>query len=503
MKLYLIPPHGDFSITVPNYDGWQVVDLGRQFVEAVLDKERLEALAKKMEAERQADDPLDALLQLKAAAALMDRPTDFHGRLRVLGAALSGLTAEPAPINLRLDDLELHKGTTESSADLLASIASEEPVFQAQLEAVLETCNQADQVRIRLNRDQQLPALFILAQRLVDHPRLEVAGRFSRIHQKTLSQMPLMKNVRFVDDDGPTPWILAGLPGTAADGSPIAWVHDDTGETTVPDGPWAGSASLEAIADPTKLIASGCTMAVVGFCALTDSGISLEGKPVSMEALRAGYQKLKQAGVRVVAEWWIGAPGIHTAQLDDTQAQLLQGPPFFDWLAGLRWFSWVVQRPVSTWSGVPVTLGDPEANRDLARYRPFSAPDTLTGEQISQAMARYKQDLVAKAPMSPGRIAAAYLAVAPISDSETPGVALDSDCAVFAVHIGDPAQPVWYAVNLRSGVVLKMDGRLAAPIQSLHGTKPLDEAFATLPAAQREAIKRALIKKTILREVSP
>jgi hypothetical protein len=211
-------------------------------------------------------------------------------------------------------------------------------------------------------------------------------------------------------------------------------------------------------------------------------------------------ERLRRAGVRVVAEWWVGAPGVDASAHESTANELERASPF-DWLAGLRTFHWPRPRPSGRFGHVDAEVSASE--KDLARNPRFSAPGTLGAEQLPALTERLARGLMRRAPLSPGRVAQGYAAAPPTPPDKGDRVRRDPDCALVelpAALDGKPG-PVWYAANLRTGTVLALDARLAPGLRALEGTATVAEALPKVPEAQRARVLQMLVDKGLLEEV--
>lgn len=265
---------------------------------------------------------------------------------------------------------------------------------------------------------------------------------------------------------------------------------------------WGGAVSSRELARPESLVATGCRVAVVGFCALGDEVLDAEGHLWPREEYVSAVERLRSAGVRVVAEWWVGAPGVAASELEGTAAHLERASPF-DWLAGLRTFHWPRLRPSGRFGHVDVQVGAAAPEKDLARNPPFSAPGTLAAAELPALTERLARGLMRRAPLSPGRVAQGY-AVSPSRPPEKGNrVRRDPDCALVelpAALDGKPG-PTWYAANLRTGTVLALDVRLVPGLRALEGTASVAEALPKVSEAQRARVLQMLVDKGLLEEV--
>lgn len=550
MKWLVLPPHRDITLVPEVPEGWHLLDLARDFGRRVFSSESVEAEALARESSPPSPQTMRELLLLRVAQGLRDRGP--IPELRALGAVLTAISGPPHGVHLRLDDVELESGTTERSGDVQRVVGLPAP-YSDDVAGVLERFEEAECVRVWLERDLQLPAAVSLAQACPAHVPLEVAGPFASAHRKVLARMPAFRRASFPEQAPALRWRVAPLLGDAGS-SDLVWVSDALGlEVVAPypwgddqdwvefDAPaadgaepgarqrgdwlgacslddvrgytggarWAGHVSLGSLLAPDVLVESGCHTVVVGFCGIENGRVVDPDRHfISLEPLVQGYQRLKTAGVRVIAEWWVGAPGMDEASLDVTLAAL-DGPRFFDHLAGVRPFHASVERiarvrDMVRWWGQP---GDPPADRDLSRSRPIERPDTIAGERLPTVLASLASRLLSRAPLSPGRVAAAFLhaplAPAPVTEAAhaaPPLIRLDVDCAVVRLpaSLDGAPKPTWYAANLRTGVVLAMDARLAPVLSRLTAPTSVSVALGAVPEAQRAKVVEMLVTKSIL-----
>jgi hypothetical protein len=503
MRVLLIPPHSDFTLAWPAPAGLRVMDVARAFIARELTPARLAEAAARVEARLSGAgaEAARAYLLLRAAGSLLEAGGEPHRHLRACGAALAGLSAPPSPVRLRLDDLELARGTTESSAQSLEAALQPGAPSAAVLEEAVEACAGAESVRLWLERDQQLPAVLWLAQALAGRPRLEVAGPFAWKHREVLARLPPLATAGFSPpEEGAGLPEVVGAPG-APQPEALRWVRE---HARLPEsgGPWGGAVPLRALAEPGRLASSGCRLAVLAFCALGEQVVGADGTVMEAEAFAQALEALRREGVRRVGEWWIGAPGLGEQALEQTAQQLEQRPPF-DWLAGVRAFHGFSERGSGPWGLVQVEVAAPPPERDLARSRPFSAPGTLGPQELPGRMEALAQRLARRAPLSPGRVAQACVATPPVEPAPGERIRLDGDCAVVSSPValdGKPG-PAWYAVNLRTGLVLAVDARLAPSLAGLRAAALPGEVFSRVPEPQRGKLIRALVDKAVLREV--
>ncbi|MFY2563308.1 hypothetical protein ACN469_37270 [Corallococcus terminator] len=561
MKWWVLPPHRDITLVPEVPEGWCLLDLARDFGRRVYSSESVEAEALARESSPPSPQTMRELLLLRVAQGLRDRGP--IPELRALGAVLTAISGPPHGVHLRLDDVELESGTTERSGDVQRAASLPAP-YSDDVAGVLGRFEDAECVRIWLERDLQLPAAVTLAQACPAHVPLELAGPFAWTHRKVLARMPAFRRAAFPEQVSALRWRVVPLNG-APDADDLVWVSDALGlevlapypwgdeqdwvemETPLADGAepgewrreswlgacsladvraytegarWAGHVSLGSLLAADVLVESGCHTVVVGFCGIENGRVmDVERRVIPVEPLVQGYQRLKAAGVRVVAEWWVGAPGVDEASLEVTLAAL-EGSRFFDHLAGVRPFHASVERiarvrDMGRWWGQP---GDPPADRDLSRSRPIEKPGTIPGARLPAVLTSLASRLLSRAPLSPGRVAAAFLHAprAPVALAETSHEAaapsmetaheapalirLDADCAVVRLpaSLDGAPKPTWYAANLRTGVVLAMDARLAPVVSRLTVPATASAALGVVPEAQRAKVVEMLVTKSIL-----
>jgi hypothetical protein len=478
VTVVVIPPQGDVTLVLEPRRGDAVLDLGRALAAEMVDPTALRRRAVDLEARAAGGDPavLERLLLARTAEEVRGRPQTVHRTLRVAGAAYRSLAGDDAPVRMALDDVEPRDGSTEQSSTLRWA-AGEEAPYTHVLEPALAELEETE-VTIVVDRDQQLPAALWLAARL-DRSRVRLAGDYAARHWKVLSRMPQLSRAEAGDARPPGTWRVEGLAPGLVEGQRLGWRerHRDP----IPEGLWAGRVPLAQLLEPEALAATGCRTVVIGFCAVDADGcLDEDGRWIPRDALARATGELRSLGVRTVAEWWIGAPGIDVPRLETTLAELAAGD-LFDWLAGLRTFRWAVSWDGARWAG-QVELSSPPPDHDLARSRPFSAPDTLPPRRIGATIEALALRAIELAPLAPARVAAALVA-----SPDRPGAAtgeLDPDCAVVELPacLDGGAGPATYAANLRLSTLMRIDDRIAALVAD--GT----EGLARLPDRLREGL---------------
>ncbi len=499
MKLLVLPPHRDVTCVPDAPEGWHVVDAARAFCQRVLAPETLARAVEAREGTPATPQTMRELLLLRAAMTLLRRSgTDAHRPLRALGAALTALSGAPSGVRLRLDDLELEGGSTERTADVLRASARPAP-YDEELARVAERFSGAERVRLWLEKDQQVPAAVALAVACPATVPLEVAGPFANTHRAALATLPPFQRASF-PEVAPLRWRVAPLEATGPES--LTWVPEGA-RPPEDGGAWAGHVSLRALLSADALLASGCRTAVVGFCSVEEGEVlGSDGTRAPLETLTSALERLRSAGVRVVTEWWVGAPGVDEAAHERTFT-LLGQRPLFDWVSGVRQFHWTRGRAGSELGGVPVHLLAMAEDRDLARSHPFEAPGTVPHARLPELLGSLAGRLLQRAPLSPGRVAWASLHP-PVR--ATPGgerIRLDGDCALVQLPATLEAapKPTWYAANLRTGGVLAMDARLVPLVSRWESPVPVTEAFAALPESQRAKVEAALVGRAVLERV--
>jgi hypothetical protein len=503
VNVVIVPPHADFTLEWPAPEGFETVDAARFFVAAALEPGRLRLKADAFERQGTGGETSRAVVLLRAAAELLEAGGgDAHRHLRACGAGLAGGSTVASPVRVRLDDVELPGGTTERSRDLPGDLEALDALYGHGLSHALRHCGEStERVRLRLDRDQQVPAVVALARELEGRARVEVTGAFAVRHWAALSRLPGFSGVALHVEEDSAPRV-AGSPLLSSADPCLLWV-DDPYHLRIPrGGPWGGVIPFGALANPQALIASGCRLVVVTFCALGEQAVGADGQLLRADVLAAGVEALRAAGVRPVGEWWIGAPGVGEEALERTLQILEQAPPF-DGLTGVRAFHWPAHRGAEPWGGVQVIPGPVPEDRDLARSRPFEAPGTLPGARASEVLHALARKLLLNGPTLPGRLAQAYVSRPAPLPERGDRVRLDPDCALVTVQVsvdGKPG-PLTYAVNLRTGLLLAVDPRLAVSLRGLRAPVPLSEALPRVPEGQRAKLVRALVDKAVLVEV--
>jgi len=463
----VIPPHTDFTLERTAPPPWTVVDLSRAFARRCLDLTRLQTALDGMTEPAQE-------LSLRAALELLSFEAHPLVRLRALGAAFAGLSGKEHGIKLRLDDVELLHGTTESSADVQRCALAPLP-FSPELEQAASTLHQAEQVRLWLASDTQLPGAVAFVRPLSRETNVELTGPFALEHAdalRTLFPQATVSADRLEERlHGFEPALPLGEEGALWNGRVL---------------------SAQAVLSKDRLT-EGCW--VFRFCTWESDVVLPSGEVYRSSELEDALARHGQVpGVRVLGEWWLGAPGVSQAQAIQT-AERLGGHMPFAALAGIRPFHWHLHRPRTEFNQRPVAWLEPDPSRDLRRSWPFQAPFAQTPSLLETLLGH----LGKQGPLAPGRLAGAYTTLAATVPVFS-GVALDADCAIVTLTraLDGRTGPATYAANLRTGGVMAVDARLAPSLRALRRPKPWDEALPEVPRAQQEKILQVLIQKNIL-----
>ncbi|MFC6082031.1 hypothetical protein ACFP1K_12755, partial [Sphaerisporangium aureirubrum] len=405
-------------------------------------------------------------VRLRAGAAVLADPAGPLARLRAATLLVPAAAHHPgSAVEITLDDLELRDGTTEDSTAALRASRAPAP-YDAELEETVAAVHEGPpgEIWLVLDRDQQLPAALTIAARLP--APLLITGRFAHAHWPVLANLAPLRRARLAEPPAPVLWRVAGPPTPTdlrtADPPPPghpAGPHrpepaedpvppgpywgERAGEAVpprpywreragdpVPPGPWAGRAGLaRTVADPDGLIAEGCTTVVLGVCAADHEVIGRGGAVVPMERMRVTMEKLRAAGITVLAELWLGAPGIGADRIRAAIATLTAPDAPVDRLVGLRPFDWPVHWTTPRWGNTPVEI-DRTPGPDLARHHHFHAPGTLPPAEVQSLISEVGPALARTGTLIPARVAAAYLSEDPPTD-DSAGIALAPDTVVI------------------------------------------------------------------------
>ncbi|MCY1080050.1 hypothetical protein [Archangium lansingense] len=567
MRLLILPPHRDLTLAPDVPEGWQVVDVARDFFRRVLSPEAIAREAGAREGGPATAQKMRELLLLRAAQSLQERSGgEGLARLRARGAVLTALSSSQSGVRLELDGLELEDGTTERSADVLRVVGRPAP-YTDELAFASERIAQAAQVRLWLEGASQLPAAVWLARACPATVALELAGPFATAHRKVLGRMTVFHRATFPEDVVPLRWRVVPLEAEPGPESLVwipAWmgleVHSPPkppeeyagfdwmsmeregpyprgapgrasgqilGDAFAADvraftggAPWAGHVRFSSLYQQEALVESGCRVAIVGFCSIGyERLVDLDGYGHRLSELRTCLRSLSKAGVRVVAEWWVGAPRMDEEVLELTLRRL-EAEPLFDWVAGVHPFQAGAGRTPKDYRGWSLEWGDPPADFDLARTRRFEAPGTVSRTRLPEVLETLSSQLQRQVPLSPGRVAGAYLhhppprepmpapppqveasEDAPPPEPPRPSrVRMDPDCAVVRLPASLEGAPeaAWYVANLRTGRRLAVEAWLAPVLDALRDFTPAEEAFAGVEELRRASLVDSLVSESVL-----
>ncbi|WP_171166070.1 hypothetical protein [Streptomyces sp. I05A-00742] len=217
-------------------------------------------------------------------------------------------------------------------------------------------------------------------------------------------------------------------------------------------------------------------LVVLGVCAAPDRAVGRGGTELPWDQLASCVRVLRAKGVAVVAELWLGAPGVAPEGAEEALARLEDA---VDRVIGLRVFDWPADWSVPHWASRPVTLADTGA--DLPRQRAVLDPAPLPPDRLAALVTALGRPLARAGRLAPGRVAGAYLLPpGPAPDSVR---GLDPDVVVGRRSArADKA----LAVNLRTGACSYVSLRIADAIDRYRDGYALREALRPLsPGAVR------------------
>ncbi|MER5784672.1 hypothetical protein ABT104_23565 [Streptomyces mobaraensis] len=478
--ILIVPPGADPTLRLAEVpDGATVVDVGRRFVAELTRQAARGALRTRSRA------PGDRLMATAGTRALGDASRPRLHRLRGLGAVLGALHEPGHGVRLRLDDLEPAAGSLESTADVLRAASAPAP-YDGALAGACADVPRGAVVRLVVEREQQVPAAVALARALLPRARrLELTGRWATAHAPALGHLPPFADARLTPAPRGLAWELADPFGPAPDDG-LRW--RERAADPLPSGPWAGRVGLRELVGGVVPDAAGPTagtaarpdrhprLAVIGVCAAADRAVGRGGTVLSWDRLASAVGAARDRGTTVVAELWLGAPGIPPEAAEEALARL-EGA--VDRVIGLRHFDWPADWAEPFWASAPVTLGD--AGPDLARRRPVLDPAPPSAERLTALAAALARPLARAGRLAPGRVAGAYLPPpGPHPDSVR---GLDPDVVVGRRSArADRA----LAVNLRTGACSYVSLRVADAIDRYRDGYTLREALRPLsPRAVR------------------
>lgn len=461
MRLVVVPPVADPTVTVAVGAGERLLDLNRRFGLRAADPAVLRATAAALDTPGTTGGPGAAhCLLARAAADVFAESADRATRLRALGASIRAVSALDPGISASIDDIELRTGSTQCGAD--AALAADRcTLFDPELSAV----SAAREVYVVLDSDQQLPATLRLLGRLHPDPvrpgwAITVGGRFVAAHREALSRLPALAGVRL--DTGTRPRVIdAGWsPGHEAG---LRWCGE--GDERPGVSRWAGWLDAATFGELRASELERCAGLVVSVCGSADPDGPKANAGAALTALAAR--------IPVAVEIVVGAPG------GDTSPRAWWAQPGSSVrVAGFRPY-----RPrLSTGATAP-------PGHDLARW---AAPATAaTMAEVAELLARHAP----QRSLFPGRVAGALFTA-------------EYRPHVWGEHYWDPAvrlvrtehaapddgAPGDFLVNLRSGALTRVRPALAGLLTRIRlGGPPAERAVGTLPAERRERLLVGLV----------
>lgn len=556
MTLYVVLPWADPSVTWVSPKGGDVLDANRRFAARVLSKDVFAAAAAASRAQLSADSKPEALWrQVRWELALQTfgaSPTS-HRRLRALASGIESLASAEAPLRLQLDDLTLRSGTTQSFADTWA-ISAEPLPFEAELDAAVTAVGTAGDVVFWLERDQQLPAVLRLMRKLGETRPLTLAGRFAATHESALlavakakgwtwrvtkdraleafvSGIPVnassamgveaaalregsssklepssgLKPKSGAEASLPSPREVSDAPGGrtpgAATGPHTLWLDGGDAPSLEPSRRWSGVVMLEGLmrGPPTGKPET----VVVPFTRWTESVLGPGGQPFARADVEAMMARWREAGARVVGEWWVGAPGVDAPAHHATAEAILTRTPF-DAIAGLRPFHWTIDRDVGSYDGGgAASLGPPKEGWEFARSRPVLSPPSIHGEAFAALLQELHQRISPLEPRYPARLAQAYVSKRDVPPPHGEWLALDADTAIFELPASLQGKPgaCWTVANAVSGSIGQLDATIANLLVRARTPHRREELVSDLPPGKGEPLVSKLVERKFLREV--
>jgi hypothetical protein len=467
---------------------WWVHNAARAFAERVLRPAHLLEEARRLEAAPTVDDARVRALTLRAAADVLAVPTlSLHAHLRASGAAFVALCGPVAAVRLRLDDLELRDGSTMRTADVATAAVGQLP-FGPDLDQAAAAVAGSEFVRIWVDRDQVLPGAVALIRRLP--MRAELAGEFASEHAYALLRIARASVAAEVGAGG-LAWHIVGPPSLPAQ-EPIRWyprLPGAAGEVDV-ERPWLARTTLSRLANGDVPFA-GCRGLIVGFCTAGSSIVDASGVVLARGRVERAIDAVRGAGVQVVAEWILGAPGISEADYELTMTDIRRRP-FFDWLAGLRRFE-LTQG--SSWRGV--VAGAPPPEEDLARSLPIKEPPTLPRSAVDALLDRAARELQEDRAFVAGAVAGAFLEAPPVRPKPGRLLKLDSDCAIFPSADAPDTVP-WCVVDFRTGTTLMLDSRAGRRLAAFREPRELEAVFPRCGPTTERLVQTLLDRRVLI-----
>jgi hypothetical protein len=393
MTPVVVLPHADPSIRLAVH-GRPVLDLHQDAVARLTGPERRAALL----AERP-DDPLLRAANLVLSTSDIDQPAGLHAAGVLL---LLGDPHDEWSVRLRLDDLELVHGSTESSADAVR--AAEGLPFGPEIDVACEAVR--DGGVLWLDRDQQLPAMIAMVRRLAR--AVDVAGPFADRHWLGLRRLL------------PPESCLVPLRAHWETADGVVWLNR-IGSV------WADEVRLD------EETTGGCRAAILQVATADDTHVrTADGSWWPWPEFGSHVERLRADGTEVLVEFWCLAPGETAVSCVRTAEQLVG--------AGLPWRI-VGARPfhlqpadADQWGANLV-----RSTEDLARSAAYERPEPNdTWPDVVTALRRAGR-------LAPHRTACGYLESGRTSSGLAPGVV--------------PLEDV--LVDLGTARVLRIDPRFA------------------------------------------
>jgi hypothetical protein len=456
MRLVVVPPVTDPTVTVVVGAGERLLDLNRRFGLRAADPAVLRVTAADLDAQDNTGSPGAAhCLLAMAAADVFAGPADRATRLRALGASIRAISARDPGISASIDDIELRTGSTQRGADT-ALAADRCTLFDPELSAV----RAAGEVYVVLDSDQQLPATLRLLGRLRPGGVVTVGGRFVAAHRDALSRLPALAGVRL--DTGRRPRVIeAGWSPPEEAG--LRWCGE--GDERPGANHWAGWLDAASFSELTNAELERCAGLVVSVCGSADPDGPEAGAGAALTALAAR--------IPVAVEIVVGAPGG-----DTSPAAWWAQPGCSVRVAGFRPY----QPGQSGGAAAP-------PGHDLARWAAPATAATLA--EVAELLARHAP----RRSLFPGRVAGALFAA-----EYRPHVWGEHfwDPAVRLVHTEhaapDDGAPGDFLVNLRSGALTRVRPPLAGLLSRIRlGGPQARRAVGALPAGRREWLLAGLV----------
>ena len=375
-------------------------------------------------------DPAERALLAAAGAAF---ESQAHLAAQAALVALAG-RAHRWPVRLRLDDLELATGSTESADDVLRAVDGL---------PFADECRQvAGPAIVWVDRDQQLPALAALARRITDPVTL--AGPFARDH------WPVLRT-----------WLPPGSElvelaahWESATAAPVRWLSRSG------DGhAWLDTATAPEVGDAVA-VPAGCVGLILGLAAADAGGVvTSNGDSVSWSAVAA-----LTCRAPVLAEFWLAAPGETARSCMDSAARIAQAD--LPWrIAGCRPF----HLTSSQWAGRPVPLLPQDAT--LPRGVRYAAAD------LSACQADLIRLLRRRGRLAPARTASAYLDLLRQAGEPALAPGVLAPGVVVSKADGD-----FWLVDLAAARTIRLDPRIGTRLIDLPPGAPLPAAVVRLLA---------------------